>query len=107
MDGDVKSFVYALDCECDKKTFLRLSKFAYGSDLMVWDAYFIEEDFKKGWGHSTWKQGIEIAREANIEHILMAHYNSEYTDSFLYEQEKIACEDRICIFSKEGMRLRI
>ena len=53
------------------------------------------------------KQGIEIAHEADIEHILMAHYNSEYTDSFLYEQEKIACEDRICIFSKEGMRLRI
>ena len=68
---------------------------------------FHRRRFQKRWEDSTWKQGIEIAHEADIEHILMAHYNSEYTDSFLYEQEKIACEDRICIFSKEGMRLRI
>ena len=56
---------------------------------MVWDSYFIEEDFKKGWGHSTWKQGIEIAHEADIEHILMAHYNSEYTDSFCMNRKKL------------------
>lgn len=107
LDGDGKSFVYALDCECDRETFLRLSKFVYGSDLMVWDSYFIEEDFKKGWGHSTWKQGIEVGHEANIKQVLMAHYNSGYTDIFLHEQEKIACEDKSCIFSKEGMELKI
>lgn len=107
LDGDGKSFVYALDCEYDKETSLRLSKFAYASKLMVWDASFIEKDFKKGWGHSTWKQGIETAHKANIKQVLMAHYNSQYTDTFLHEQEKIACEDKSCIFSKEGMRLRI
>ena len=107
LDGDGKSFTYALDCECDKETFLRLSKFAHESDLMVWDSYFIEEDLRKGWGHSTWKQGIEIAHKANIKQVLMAHYNSEYIDIFLHEQEEIACEDKKCIFSKEGMRLRI
>ena len=37
----------------------------------------------------------------------MAHYNSGYTDIFLHEQEKIACEDKSCIFSKEGMELKI
>ena len=107
LDSDGESFVYALDCECDRETFLQLSEFAYGSDLMVWDSYFIEKDFKKGWGHSTWKQGIEIAQEANIGRVLMAHYHSEYTDIFLREQENIACKDKICIFSKEGMTLRI
>lgn len=107
LDGDGKSFVYALDCECDKETFSRLSNFAQGSDLMVWDSNFIEEDFKKGWGHSTWKQGLAIGHEANIKHILMAHYNSGYTDVFLQKQENIACEDKSCIFAKEGMKLRI
>ena len=107
LDSDGESFVYALDCECDRETFLQLSEFAYGSDLMVWDSYFIEKDFKKGWGHSTWKQGIEIAQEANIGRVLIAHYHSEYTDIFLREQENIACKDKICIFSKEGMTLRI
>ena len=37
----------------------------------------------------------------------MAHYKSEYTDIFLDEQEKIACEEKNCIFSKEGMGLKI
>lgn len=107
LDGDGKSFVYALDCECDRETVSGLSRFAHGSDVMVWDANFTEEDFKQGWGHSTWKQGIKIGHEANIKHVLMAHYNCEYTDVFLHEQEKIACEDKSCIFAKERMRLRI
>lgn len=107
LEGDEKRLVYALDCEADRETSARLSDFAYGSNLLIWDANFTAEDFIEGWGHSTWEQGIQTGHDAAAGRVLMMHYGQEYTDEFLHNQEKIACEDSICLFAKEGMEIRL
>ena len=105
LDGNKKRIVYALDCECDERTSSGISEFAYGSDLIIWDANFTTADFKENWGHSTWEQGIKTGHVAAAKHVLMTHYGHGYTDGFLRGQEKEAGKDALCIFAKEGMEI--
>ena len=103
LESQEMRLTYALDCETDEKIFSALTKFAYGSDLLLWDANFTRADLLPGWGHSTWEQGLELGHAAKIRQVLMTHYNAEYTDEFLHWQEERAGRDNICLFAKEGM----
>ena len=108
LEGGGRRMVYALDCEPDGETAQRLADFAQGADLLVWDANFVEADFKPGWGHSTWRQGAEIARAAGVKRVLMAHYAADHNDAFLCGQEALAREAAPNIyFAKEGMVMEL
>lgn len=99
-----KSLTYALDCEADDPTFRTLTEFSHGTDLLIWDACFVSEDLRPGWGHSTWEQGIRLRKAAGAKTVLMTHYGQNYSDSFLKQQEKKAAGiDPACRFAKEGM----
>ncbi len=103
-DGTVKSLVYTPDCETNASILPALTEFSRDADLLIWDAGFAPEDLKKGWGHSTWEQGIRLRQAAGAKKILMTHYDSNYSDSFLRTQEKRAVRmDAACCFAREGM----
>lgn len=102
------SLVYALDCELSGDMAPRLTAFARGADLLVWDASFVPEDFKPGWGHSTWREGLALGRAAGVKRVLMTHYSREYTDEFIQRQEALAREmDGGCLFAREGMVIEL
>ena len=107
LEGGGKTLVYALDCEMDEDMSAALARFAQKADLLIWDAAFAAGDLKKGWGHSTWQEGLALGRTAGVKRVLMAHYAQTYSDSFLSEQEKLAAADSRCLFAKEGMVLRL
>lgn len=108
VDWAGKSVSYALDCEMSQDLFPRLTDFVRGSSLLVWDANFAPADKRPGWGHSTWEEGLAVARAAGVERILMTHYDRAYTDPFLEEQERLArLENSACIFAREGMEIEI
>lgn len=103
-----KSIVYALDCEMNRETSARLSEFAEKADLLIWDGNFAGKDLEchRGWGHSSWEEGIALRRESNAKRVLMTHYASSYPDDFLREQEQLAMHmDPACCFAREGMEL--
>lgn len=105
-----KSVVYALDCEMSEEMSDALADFSKGSDLLIWDAAFTPRDLEKhkGWGHSTWEQGIALRRRAGAKAALMTHFSQGYTDGFLQQQEQLAREaDSAACFAREGMVIRI
>lgn len=105
--GD-KSVIYALDCELDDHFRRSLTDFARNGSLLIWDANFTENDYlrHKGWGHSTWEQGIALRQSAGAGTVLMTHYSTGYTDSFLREQERLCARaDPSSRFAKEGMEI--
>lgn len=106
LDGQGRSIVYTLDCELTDGIAPVLAGFAQGCGLLVWDANFAESDLRKGWGHSTWKQGLGLAHAAGAAQVLMTHYDRSYTDAFLEQQEQLAKQesDR-CVFAREGMEI--
>ena len=105
LEGGGKALVYALDCEMDPDMSAALTTFARNADLLIWDASFTDDDLRKGWGHSTWQEGLALGRLAGVKRVLMTHYFQTYSDRFLSEQEKLAGAGGRCVFSKEGMVL--
>ncbi len=103
-----KSVVYTLDCEPDAAAMEELAAFAQSAELIVWDANFAPEDKKPGWGHSTWLEGVTMRRLADADMVLMTHYDRNYTDAFLHEQQALAAQlDTACRFAKEGMEIEL
>lgn len=108
IDYREKSLAYLLDCEPDEALSGVLADFAKGVDLIIWDANFIESDFMPGWGHSTWRQGLDLCRKAGAKQVFMTHFSQNHTDVFLREQEKLCRQtDPAGYFAKEGMEIFI
>lgn len=107
LEGSGKTLVYALDCEMDGDTRAALARFAQGADLLIWDATFAPGDLIKGWGHSTWQEGLALGRVAGVERVLMTHYAQTYSDCFLSGQENLCSTDSRCLFAREGMVIQL
>jgi hypothetical protein len=52
----------------------------------VYDAQYTPEQLygeRKGWGHSTWLEGVRIARECGIRRLILSHHNPESDEGFV------------------------
>jgi phosphoribosyl 1,2-cyclic phosphodiesterase len=92
-----KSFVYATDTEHLGCTDTSLLKLASRADVLVYDCHFTDEEYsgrigpsRKGWGHSTWTQGVEVARAAKVKKFILFHHNPSHDDKFIDKLEKEA-----------------
>jgi len=87
------SFVYATDTEhYPNRMDLALGNLAKGADLLVYDGMYTPEEYEskyKGWGHSTWEKGFELAQYADVKRYVVFHHDPNHTDTFLeaYEAE--------------------
>jgi len=66
----------------------RLTSFVNQADILVYDAMFTPEEYKsgrKGWGHSTWLAGTEIARAAGVGSLYLSHFNPDHSDKNIDE----------------------
>lgn len=43
---------------------------------------------KKGWGHGSCEQAIEIASRAGVKHLALTHHDPEHDDQLLTELKK-------------------
>ncbi len=108
LDWGGRSMVYALDCELEGDMDVRLARFARGVDVLIWDAGFFPERLVRGWGHSTWEEGLAVGRAAQAGQVLMTHYGRKQSDQSVQEQERLAqrADSRIQ-FAREGMVIRL
>jgi phosphoribosyl 1,2-cyclic phosphodiesterase len=87
-----------------------LAEFARRASCLVYDAMFTPEEYafgKKGWGHSTWREGMETARAAGVRKLILSHFNPEHSDERLHLTERLvrrAFPASAC--AREGMRVR-
>ena len=108
LEDDKRSMVYALDCELEEAFLPEIVRFARGTDLLVCDASFTEEDLARcrGWGHSSWRQCLALRRACGAKLALLTHYSDSYDDRFLQQQECLAAmEDPDARFAREGMEV--
>ena len=64
------------------------------SDLLLYDGMFDRRDPEthKGWGHSTWQDGVEYAKAENVRKVLITHHDPKAGDHELREREQMAKE---------------
>jgi phosphoribosyl 1,2-cyclic phosphodiesterase len=83
---------------------------AKNADLLIHDGQYTEEEYKKfkGWGHSTWKQAIDVAIKANVKKLIITHHDPDHDDDFLDRMEEMSKKEfPNCEFAKEGMEVMV
>lgn len=63
----------------------RFVRFVRGADLLFHDAMFTEDEYRhrEGWGHSTLRQAVELAEEAEVRRLLLFHHAPDRSDEEL------------------------
>lgn len=86
-----KSLVYATDFEHSPEDSARLANFAQGADLLLYDAQYTAAEYEKyrGYGHSTPEEGIEVAKAAAVQKLLLVHHAPWRTDEDLDALEAV------------------
>jgi phosphoribosyl 1,2-cyclic phosphodiesterase len=81
-----KVIVHACDHEQgDAKHDRIVAEYAQGADLLIIDAQYTPEQYeqKRGWGHSTWKYAVDMAREAGVKRLVLSHHDPAHDDAFI------------------------
>jgi ribonuclease BN (tRNA processing enzyme) len=85
-------------------------KLAQGADLLVHDAQYTAEELplRKGWGHSSYDQAMQVAEMSGAKRLALTHHDPEHDDEFLLRLERL-CQERFkeCLVAREGMELEL
>jgi phosphoribosyl 1,2-cyclic phosphodiesterase len=106
--------IIATDLEYEKgsvpDSFLR---FCDGADFLIIDAQFTPQEYRnhKGWGHSSWEVGVEVASRAGVGTLVLTHHAATRTDSEIDEilatvrahyPNTVAAHDNMCLTPSAG-----
>ena len=88
IEADGGAFVYAHDGEYDAFNPAEQQPhldFFKGADVLLFDAQYTLSDswIHDAWGHSSAEIGVEIARAAGVQRLLLSHHDPTYTDEQL------------------------
>ncbi len=66
-----------------------LARFVRDADLMIFDGMFSETEYPscRGWGHSTWQKGVDLAKAAGVKALAIFHLYPGHDDAFLRAME--------------------
>ncbi len=104
------TLVYATDVEHVDGIDPTIVALARNADLLIHDAQYTPEELKekRGWGHSSWEQALEVARLAKVKKLALFHHDPEHNDAFLLHVEK-ECQ-RIfpeAFLAREGLEVEL
>src|SRR5260370_33766471 len=103
---------YATDNEPgDAKLNESLHELAAGADIFINDAQFTPEQLettRKGWGHSSWREGAKVARQMGAKTLVLFHHDPDSTDRMVDSILRQAREEFDSVFAaSEGMRITL
>lgn len=66
----------------------RLVAFARGAQILVHDAMYTEEEYAThcGWGHSHYRDVVELALDAGVKRLVLFHHNPDRSDDEIDER---------------------
>ncbi len=92
-----RTIVYATDTEHYDKPDEILLKHADGADYLIYDATYTDDEYygrigmpKIGWGHSTWQEGVKLAKLAAVKNLILFHHDPTHNDNQIDEILKAA-----------------
>lgn len=93
-------------------------EFCRGSDMLFYDAQYTEKEYEKtkSWGHSTFRDALDLGIEAGVKRLGLFHHDPEHSDDFL-DRQMAACREYLkkrgvadsleCFACEEGMDLEV
>lgn len=87
-----------------------LVAFVKGADALIYDSTYTDENYvaHKGWGHSTWQQGLRLADAAGVKRLIPFHHDPDADDATLDTRNAALKSLRPdSFFAQEQMRLEL
>jgi phosphoribosyl 1,2-cyclic phosphodiesterase len=79
--------VYATDNEPGDPHFDKaVRKLAEGADILIYDAQYLPEEYearRRGWGHSHWREAVNVVMESGAKELILYHHDPEHTDAIV------------------------
>jgi phosphoribosyl 1,2-cyclic phosphodiesterase len=79
--------VYATDNEPGDAEFDKgVRKLAEGADILIYDAQYLPEEYaarRKGWGHSHWREAVNVVMESGAKELILYHHDPDHTDAIV------------------------
>jgi phosphoribosyl 1,2-cyclic phosphodiesterase len=79
------TMVYATDNEPGDPHFDKnVRKLAAGADILIYDAQYLPEEYaarKRGWGHSHWREAVDIVLESGAKELILFHHDPDHDDA--------------------------
>ena len=79
-----------------------------GADLVIYDSMYSDEEYPKfkGFGHSTWEEGIRLMEAAEAKKFVIFHHDPTHDDDFMDRRAEEAEKRRPgAVVAREGMKL--
>jgi phosphoribosyl 1,2-cyclic phosphodiesterase len=101
-----KVLAYLTDTELSAKADNGALSLARDADLLIFDTTYTEAEIatRRGWGHSTWQDGIRLADAARAKTLCMFHHDPGHDDAFM---DKLGAEAAAArpgtIVAREGL----
>lgn len=83
LESQGATVVYATDLEHgDSKLDTVLRDYSQGADVLIYDAHYTPEEYRRyrGWGHSTWLEAVQVARDARVQQLVLFHHAPTHGD---------------------------
>lgn len=84
IENNGKSVVFATDNEPGEPRYDRaLREICRGADLLIYDSQYERPQLdheKKGWGHSTWEEGVDLCVECGVKGLIIFHHDPDSDD---------------------------
>jgi phosphoribosyl 1,2-cyclic phosphodiesterase len=87
IEADGRVFVLATDTEPGSPFHDRAVRdLAQNADLLLYDSQYTPHQWegeKKGWGHSSWQEGVRIAQERGVKQLVLFHHDPDSDDAHI------------------------
>lgn len=83
-------------------------KLIEGADIVIYDCTYSDDEFPrfKGWGHSTWQEGIRLCNQAKVGRLVIFHHDPAHDDAFMDRMASEAERARPgTVVAREGLTL--
>ena len=76
--------VYATDNEPGHPGFDKnVRKLAEGADVLIYDSQYLPDEYearRRGWGHSHWREAVNVVMESGAKELVLFHHDPEHND---------------------------
>jgi ribonuclease BN (tRNA processing enzyme) len=107
------SIIYLTDYEHNTKDASvceELADFCKDVTLLIYDANYDQQEFdtNKGYGHSTWQAGVELALGSNAHQVAFFHHGSQCSDQQIQAREAMAKQAfPASFFAQQGQSIQL
>jgi len=86
LEASGRSVCYVTDTEHPERGRDRdVVRLIEGADLVIYDCTYTDQEYGRfrGWGHSTWEEGLRLCRAAGAARLVAFHHDPEHDDEAL------------------------